>query len=219
MTATTTQSVLDIEQAVDGASRKRLWRSMLILGVSGIAGGVLLVSALFTQTADVPNNVFSSGDVDISTSPDTTLLTMSNGAPGDRVSAPLTVSNDGSLELRYSVTSLTTGSAELAAQLDLTILKSSMACSTPAEFDAAYAAADPADVLYDGGVLGTHVTATNVVGDPTAGSDAGDRTLAAAANEVLCFSVLFPSGSGNEFETLSTTAEFAFISEQTKNNA
>jgi hypothetical protein len=59
---------------------------------------------------------------------------------------------------------------------------------------------------------------SNVIGDPTTGSQAGDRTLAASANEVLCFSVILPLGTGNTSQGVTTTATFDFVAEQTANN-
>ncbi|MCP5025756.1 MAG: hypothetical protein GY929_05675, partial [Actinomycetia bacterium] len=71
-------------------------------------------------------------------------------------------------------------------------------------------------VLYSG-VLGTLAT-TTVFGDVTQGSQAGDRVLAAAANEALCFNVSLPLGAANSAQGLSTTATFDFVAEQTANN-
>jgi spore coat-associated protein N len=166
--------------------------------------------AVFTDTAGVPSNTFSTGTVDISTSPQSALVTFSNMAPGDQVTAPITVSNAGSLDLRYAVTSTTTENA-LAGQLQLTI-KSGVTTCTNAGFGGS------GTVLYGPGVLGT-TSATNVIGNPAQGAQSGDRTLSASANEVLCFNVSLPLSTGNSFQNLTTTATFAFDAEQTKNNS
>ena len=55
-------------------------------------------------------------------------------------------------------------------------------------------------------------------GNPAAGAQAGDRTLAAAANETLCFRVTLPSGTGNAYQSATTTTTFTFDAEQTANN-
>lgn len=169
----------------------------------------LTVLALFTDTASVGSNTFSTGTVDISTSPASALVTFSDMAPGDQVVNPITVSNAGSLELRYAVTSTTTEDT-LAAQLDLTI-KSGVTTCTIAGFDT------DGTVVYAAGDLGS-TTGVNVIGDPTQGSQAGDRTLAASGSEVLCFKVSLPSSTDNTFQGLTTTATLAFQAEQTKNN-
>ena len=58
----------------------------------------------------------------------------------------------------------------------------------------------------------------NLVGDPTQGSQAGDRTLNATANEVLCFYVSLPLSAANSSQGASTTTTFTFDAEQTANN-
>ena len=165
--------------------------------------------AVFTSTASVGSNTFSTGTVTISTSPVSALVTFSGMAPGDQVTNPITVTNTGSLALRYAVTSTTTENT-LAAQLSLTI-KSGVTTCTNAAFGAS------GTVLYGPTSLGT-IAGTNVVGNPARGAQAGDRTLAAAANEVLCFNVSLPLATGNTFQGLTTTATFAFQAEQTANN-
>jgi len=57
-----------------------------------------------------------------------------------------------------------------------------------------------------------------IIGDPAQGAQAGDRTLAASGNEVLCFNVSLPSSTGDAYQGLTTTATFNFQAEQTKNN-
>jgi hypothetical protein len=165
--------------------------------------------AIFTDTASVPNNTFSTGTLDISTSPTTALVTFSGTAPGDEVTNPITVTNAGTLQLRYAVTSTTTEDT-LAAQLDLTI-KTGVTTCTNAGFDT------DGTVVYGPGDLGS-VAGTNVIGDPTQGDDTGDRTLNASANEALCFNVQLPSSTGNSYQGLTTTATLNFQAEQTSSN-
>jgi len=169
----------------------------------------LSVLALFTDTASVPANAFSTGTLDISTSPTSALVTFSGMAPGDQVTAPITVTNAGSLNLRYAVTSTTTENT-LAAQLDLTI-KTGVTTCTNAGFGT------DGTIIYGPGDLGS-TAGINIIGDPAQGSQSGDRTLAPSANEVLCFKVTLPSTTGDSYQGLSTTATFAFQAEQTANN-
>ena len=180
--------------------------AVLALFVSVISLGVL---ALFTDTASVPANTFSTGTVDISTAPASALVTFSAMAPGDQVTNPITVTNAVTLQLRYAVTSTTTENT-LAAKLDLTI-KSGVTTCTNAGFSIDGA------VVYATGDLGS-MAGVNVIGSPTQGAQAGDRTLAAAGSEVLCFNVSLPLATGNAFQGLTTTATFAFQAEQTANN-
>src|SRR6185369_9580196 len=80
----------------------------IALAIGVTAGFIGLGSALFTDNKSVGANTFSTGTVIISTNPTTALVTFSNMAPGDAVSAPITVSNDGTLDLRYAISSTAT---------------------------------------------------------------------------------------------------------------
>jgi len=73
--------------------------------------------------------------------------------------------------------------------------------------------------LYSG-VLSSATSApgTKIVGDNTTGSQAGDRTLAGAASETLCFNVSLPLATTSGYASASTTATFTFDAEQTANN-
>jgi hypothetical protein len=197
------------EDAAYTADRRRLRRSLVILCVAVVAVLVVAMSAIFTDEATVPGNTFSTGEVSISTSPTTSLVTMSDMVPGDEVTSPLTVSNDGTIELRYAAVSTTTEDV-LAAELDLTIKTGVTTCSN-ADFDT------DGTVIYGPAALGS-VAGVNVIGDPTQGAQAGDRVLAAAASEVLCFNVLLPASAGDAIAGLTTTATFTFSAEQTTNN-
>jgi len=188
-----------------------LSRILLVLLVVGVVAASLGVAsnAIWTDSQDVDANVFSTGTIDISTDPTTALVTFSNMAPGDEVTNDITVTNAGSLELRYAVTSDTTEDT-LAAQLDLTI-KTGVTTCTNVGFGV------DGTVIYGPGDLGS-TTGTDVIGDPTQGADTGDRTLAASADEDLCFNVELPLATGNSFQGLNTTATFTFAAEQTANN-
>lgn len=178
--------------------------AVVLVGLAMIAVTSL---ALFTDSAAVPANSFSTGTIDIATSPTTALLTMSAMVPGDQVTAPLTVQNNGTLQLRYAMRSTTTEDT-LAAQLVLTVKSGVNDCS-----NGGWSATGT--TLYSG-ILGSQA-ATAVLGSVADGAQAGDRTLAAAGSEVLCFNVTLPAnaslGSG-----ASTTATFTFQAEQTTNN-
>jgi predicted ribosomally synthesized peptide with SipW-like signal peptide len=193
-------------------SRRHLSRILVVLLFVGVIGASLGVAsnAIWTDSEDVDANVFSTGTIDLSTNPTTALVIFSDMAPGDEVTNDITVTNAGSLELRYAVTSTTTEDT-LAAQLDLTI-KSGVTTCTNAGFDT------DGTVVYATGDLGS-TTGIDVIGDPTQGADTGDRTLAASGgNEDLCFNVELPSSTGDSFQGLTTTATFTFAAEQTASN-
>jgi spore coat-associated protein N len=185
-------------------------RILASLAVLALAGAVFTVSslALFTDQEAVTGNAFTTGSVDLTATPATAVVTAAAMAPGDQVTAPLTVANSGTLEFRYAVASTTTEDI-LAAELVLTVKTGVTTCD-----DANWSATG--SVLYTG-VLGT-MASTAILGDPTQGAQAGDRVLAAGASEVLCFNVTLPLSASNASEGKTTTATFTFDAEQTANN-
>jgi predicted ribosomally synthesized peptide with SipW-like signal peptide len=189
---------------------------LLALLVTGVVAASLGVAsnAIFTDSQDVDANVFSTGTLDISTNPTTALVTYTpTMAPGDKVTNDITVTNGGSLQLRYAVTSTTT-TDPLAAQLDLTIWDEAEESDVGTECEST----PPVTKLYGPAALGS-VAGIHVIGDPDQGVQGGERTLAASpAYEVLCFQVELPLSSGNTFQDLDTTATFVFAAEQTANN-
>ncbi len=190
-----------------GGYATRLLASVAVLA---LAGGVFTVSslALFTDQESVTGNAFSTGSIDLVATPATVAITDLNMLPGDQVTAPLTVSNSGTLEFRYSMTS-TTDENTLASDLVMTV-KSDVTTCTDATWQA------DGVVLYSG-ILGSTTTA-NVMGDVATGSQAGDRVLASAAAEELCFNVTLPAAADNSVAGLASTAIFTFDAEQTANN-
>jgi spore coat-associated protein N len=187
------------------------------LTVASIVGGAASL-ALFTSTATVPSNTFSTGTVIIVTDhPATAIVSFSNMAPGDQVTNPLLVSNTGTLALRYAVSSVATNvdTKGLKDQLVLTVKTGVTAC-TNAGF-----ATDGTEV-YTGDVDAAATYGPTVagkrMGDVATGQDAGDRSLAASASETLCWHVSLPSATDDTFQGAATTATFTFSAEQTKNN-
>jgi len=186
-----------------------LTRILLVLMTVGmVATGVGVASnAIWTDSDDVDPNLFTTGSVSLSTNPITALVTFTSGAPGeDTTPQTLTVTNDGTMELRYAVTmTADTEGKDLYLELDLTIREEGTSCN---DFDGTVLYG-PAPFLESG----------NLIGDPTQGIQGGERTLAASpASEVLCFRVVLPSDAPNTVQAASTTAVFTFESEQTANN-
>jgi spore coat-associated protein N len=178
-----------------------------LLGLIAATGSL----AVFTDSAGVGSNSFTSGTVDISTSPTSALVTFSGMAPGDLVTNPLVVTNAGSLQLRYAISSSATNTDAKGLKDQLTLTIKTIDVTTPGvpcdNFDGTQ--------LYSGDLDGTTGA---LVGSNAQGSQAGDRTLNASANETLCFRVQLPSSTGNGFQNATTTATFTFDAEQTTNN-
>lgn len=181
-----------------------LKRTLIGLVAIGILASFMGIGgfSLFTATTDNDGNAFTSGSVEISTSPATAFLTLLNMAPLDTVTAQLTVSNDGSLPMRYSMTTATTDTDGLHLDQVLTLVikeKTSNPCAT-----------------FDGTTIYTGTLKAGFIGDPTPGGDDGDRTLAAETPEDLCFKVTLPDVTAPM--SAATTATFTFDAEQTANN-
>lgn len=174
--------------------------------------GLMSQSALALFTSANPSSDFTRGTLKITALADGGLFTLTNMAPGDQVTEPITVTNAGTPALRYAVTSTTTEDT-LAAQLDLTIWDEAeegdagTTCNSTA----------PASVLYGPAELGS-TTGIDVIGDATLGAQRGDRTLAAGASEVLCFRVSMPLSWNSTSQNLTTVPAFDFHAEQTANN-
>jgi spore coat-associated protein N len=188
-------------------------RILFPLLIIGLATGLFTLGsgAFFTDTAEDTNNTITSGTVDISigAGPIVSVSSPPGMAPGDTVNGSVVVTNSGTLELRYAVTStLVSGDAAFAQQLDLTIKTLGTNCAT---FDGA-TLYGPADF---GGTLGAEI---KLIGDKATGQDAGDRTLAAGANETLCFRVHLPDTTGNDHQGKTANVTFTFHAEQTANN-
>lgn len=189
---------------------RKLFTLMLVVGL--FASVISVAAALFTDSQAVDANAFTTGTLDLTTDRTTALVTFNNMAPGDQATAPIVVTNNGSLSLRYAISSVATDAdlKGLMSQLDLTIKTGVTDCSN-AGF------ATDGTVIYGPADLGS-LTGLNLVGDPTTGGQAGDRTLAAAGAENLCFNVALPLATGNAFQDATTTATFTFFAEQTANN-
>jgi predicted ribosomally synthesized peptide with SipW-like signal peptide len=184
--------------------------ALLGIGLLGLLAGLSSL-AIFTDSAVVDGNSFTTGTVDISTAPTTALVTYNNMAPGDQVTNPLVVTNAGTLQLRYAVSSTATNTDGKGLKDQLTLTIKTIDVTTPGtpcdDFDGTQ--------LYTGDADGTTGA---LVGSNAQGAQAGDRTLDASISETLCFQVLLPSSTGNAFQNATTTATFTFDAEQTANN-
>lgn len=206
------QSTAVAPAATGPHERRRLLMGIVVLVVA--LGGLtsLATGAFFTDSQSVSGNTFSTGTVKLGVTPATAAVTFSGMAPGDTVTAPISVQNSGTLSERYSVLSTTdaTDANFLAAQLQMTA-KTGVTTCTNAGFSGSGTS------VYGPGVLGS-TAGTKVIGDAAQGSQTGDRTLAAGATESLCVQVTLPTSTGNSYQNKTTTATLKFDAEQTTNN-
>ena len=182
---------------------RKLWIAILACGV--VAGSPwALTHARFAGERAARSNKFTTGLLDLSSSPSSSFLSFTGMAPGDVVTAPVTVSNAGTEPLRYAMSIEVGGDGKLAAGLTLTVKSGVGACST-AGFDA------------DGTTVYSGSLGAGAIGDAAGGAQAGDRTLNASASETLCFRVGLPSAAMNPLQGLSTTLTFTFNAEHASN--
>ncbi len=208
---------MDIYERPQRESRRR--RSLLALLFAGTAlisvTGATMSLALFTSSASAAANGFTAGTVVIGISPAATIFSSGMMMPGDSVPTgtpgqAVTVSNTGTAALRYAITGVATN-APLASQLVITIKQ-------PDGNAGSSCTAFSGTTINDAGFTFVGTTTTNIVGDPTQGAQAGDRTLAANTSETLCFKVTLPLSTSNTYQGDTTNITFTFSAEQTANN-
>ncbi len=187
------------------------------IATMGVLVAVLSMSALalFTDSDTVGTNSFATGTLSLTTSPTSTVWTaVTDGAPGDKATGALTVSNAGSLTLRYAVSGSNTDST-LSAAMNVRIgLQAGGSCDFPYHNNDGTTTTLTDDTQLFAGALSTAA----LIGSSAQGADTGDRTLAGSASEVLCFAVVLPDTATSTVAGLSNTTTFTFDSEQTKNN-
>ena len=183
--------------------RRRLTTLLVVSLASGSIGAGALSLAVFTDSKAVAGNAFTTGTIVLGVSPASALLTSSNMMPGDTLPGTLVVSNSGTGALRYAMTSASTNADAkgLMNQLTLTVKTLGTSCA-----------------LFDGTSVYAGALASALFGDPTQGAQAGDRTLAGAGSETLCFRATLPLATGNAYQNATTTTTFTFQAEQTANN-
>lgn len=177
--------------------RRGLLAVLLGLTVLTLGAGVFSL-AIFTDSA-ASSGSFASGTIDITSSP-TVVFTVSNMLPGDSNTQALTIANAGTAQFRYALTTVATNT--LGSALQLTVKTLGTDCAT-----------------FDGtSVLAATTLDGAVIGNSAQGPQAGDRVLNAASNEVLCFRVSLPSGTGNALQGQASAVTFTFDAEQVANN-
>ena len=190
---------------------RKILTSLIIIVVlaASITAGAM---AVFTDQQTNPDNVFTTGTVILGIDPATAMFTVSNMAPGDVEYGGLEVTNDGSLELRYAMTTTADDTSTLDEQLDLTI-----DVVTGAGVDTIWYTDD--DVVGEANIYGPDgVLSSAFFGDPAQGQNAGDRILASSASERLRFKATLPLDTDNSYQGATCTVAFVFNAEQTVSN-
>lgn len=169
--------------------------------------------ALFTDQETV-TGTFTSGTIVLDDAKvDALTLSTTGMMPGDSVTDDVVIENDGTSQLRYALSTSSTNADTKDVRSQLTLTIKTIDVTTPASpcdnFDGTSVLAST--VLFDG-------TTNAGFGSSATGAQTGDRVLAAAANETLCFRVSLPSATSNAYQGATTTTTFTFDAEQTVNN-
>lgn len=200
------------ELARGARHRRRRMLLLLTAALAALSVGVGQLSlALFTDQETV-SGTFTTGSIDLDgTAIDALSLTTGAMMPGDTITDDVLVSNIGSAQLRYALTTASTNADAKGLRDVLTLTVKTIDVTTPGV---------PCDNFDGTSVLAATVLGASGAsfGNPAQGADAGDRVLNAAASETLCFRVSLPSGTGNAYQSASTTTTFTFDAEQTANN-
>ena len=195
----------------EAPSRRRRGLLLLLAALAAISVGAGQLSlAIFTDRETV-DGTFSTGSIVLDdVKIDGLTLTTAAMMPGDSVTDDVVVENDGTAQLRYSMStaSSNTDTKGLRDVLTLTVKTIDVDTTLPCD------AFDGTTVLA-ATVLGA---STAKFGDVTPGAQAGDRPLNAGANETLCFRVSLPDVTGDAYQSANTTTAFTFDAEQTANN-
>ena len=189
--------------ALAKTAQRRIRRQQALLAIlvsSALATlGAGAMSLAVHTDSDTSSGSWTSGTVILGVSP-ATAFTVPDILPGDTGNQTITVANTGTGAARYALsTSATNADGKgLAAQMTLTIQAGT--CVSP------------------GATLFSGALGSAALGSNASGAQAGDRNVAAATSDNLCFTWDFPLASGNAFQAAATTATFTFDSEQTANN-
>jgi len=173
---------------------------MLLASSLATVGAGAMSLAVFTDSK-ASTGAWTTGTIILGVAPATS-FNATGIMPGDTGTQVIAVSNTGTGQLRYAMTTAISGDSKgLAAQMTLSITTGPIA----------------AGVCTGASVYSGTLTAA-ALGNPAQGADAGDRTVNSAATDNLCFQWTFPKASGNGFQAAATNATFTFAAEQTANN-
>jgi hypothetical protein len=195
---------------------------LVLLGLTAltavsVSAATMFSLALFTDS-QTDQSTFTAGTIVLDPTKIAAMdLTTSAMMPGDAVRSPVEVKNNGTAQLRYAVSQASTNAdtKDLRSQLLLVVRTADTGGGTDFATDGDYCDDATGTSLHASVAMGA---SSNLVGDPTQGSQSGDRTLNSSASEVLCFYVDLPISATNAVQGATTTTTFTFAAEQTANN-
>lgn len=166
--------------------------------------GTLLSSASVSAVEYLAPNRVTAVTIDVEPGAATVGLIVDNMAPGDRAVARLDIENAGSGALRYALTAATSDTA-VADYLSVDIWLATDGCS-------------PAGPPVGATVLVTDQpalpgSATRILGDPTTGTQPGDRVVDVEETDRLCYSVELHRDAPNSIQGITTTHDLTVLAE------
>jgi camelysin-like metallo-endopeptidase len=191
-----------IEHQIERRRKRRRGIIALLSALTALTLGAGSFSLAQFTDSDTSTWSFTAGSIDIET--DATVGAAVTGMmPGDSVTEDLLVTNAGTEDLRYAMTTVAT--TALGDELDLEVREEDLdgGCD---DFDGAGVVA--AGTTLDGAAFGSSAQ----------GADAGDRFLAGSTSETLCFRATLPLSASTAVQGLTSNATFTFDAEQTVNN-
>ena len=164
---------LVIEHQIERRRKRRRGIVALLSALSALTIGAGSFSLAQFTDQDSSTWSFTTGTIDIESNP-AVMAAITGMMPGDTVADSLTISNAGTADFRYAMS--TTATNALGDELDLEVREEDLdgGCD---DFDGAVVVA--AGTPLDGAAFGSAAQ----------GPDAGDRVLVGGASEVLCFQV------------------------------
>ena len=219
-------------QRSDVSRWRRLGATAAIFALAGLGITSLTTSALFTDRESTAGDLLT-GTVDLSLG--SFSFTMPDGgmAPGDIVVQPVTVSNTGSLALRYAVsfdassgsgtaTPVNDAGAGVTGTGDLRTVLTLQVFHVADDAGCTKEAALPADASQWGQHQNLSVADfTPILGDPSVGPQTGDSEMlgGGTAAQTLCVRLSMDKDSaGNDFQNTTAHIDLKFDAEQVVNN-
>jgi predicted ribosomally synthesized peptide with SipW-like signal peptide len=199
---------------VNSPRKRILLTAVAAMAVVSIGVGAVSL-AVFTDTETV-DATFTSGTIILdATKVDALNLALGdNWMPGDSVTGSVDVENDGTNPLRYSLNTTTTavagangGVLNTALLVEVKTIDATTPVTKCNEFDGT--ALQVSEALGSSNVMFGSVS-------PTVGT--GDRTVLAAATDVLCIRISLPLATGDTYQGATAVSTFTFNAEQTENN-
>ena len=158
-----------------------------------IGASVLVAVGATTLVADP-----SAEAVRLRVTPSEAALSLANMAPGDAVERSVTVSNAGTLPLRYAMTVIVADRETLGASMQLVVTTTG----------------DPDDGCGVGGdVIYSGPLASAAIGNPRLGPDFRDRVLDVGDSEALCLRATFLPPQGDNRQAIAESVSFRFSAE------